>query len=596
MPDNAANPLLHLPFRVPFDEIRAEHVQPAVSELLGTARAGIDALAAGPAPRTFNNTLSALDTITEPLDEAMAVVRHLESVATYPELRAAYNAVQPEVSAFYSGIPMHAGLWRALQSYAGTDEARTLTGTHLRFLTKTIDSFRRHGAELDAEGKARLEALDIELSTLTTKFAENVLDATNAFELIIPNESGLMGLPPSAVDAARESAAGKGIEGWRFTLQAPSYIPVMMYLDDAGIRERMYHGYSTRASVEPHDNRPLLGRILELRRAKADLLGFRNRELLEFRRSLEGPAAPELQPWDVAYYAEKQRAALYNFDEEALRPYFPLERVVDGLFEIAHRLYGIRVSDQAGVPVWDPQVHYYAVYDGADRFIGGFYADWYPRENKRGGAWMDAIMTGYPTAGGFRPHLGLICGNLTPPLAGKPALLTHQEVTTIFHEFGHLLHHLLSRVDVRCLPRSWKTGAGTASRWTCSRVTTRPAIRFRKSCSAIWCAPGIFAARTARCASLVSGSWIWRCTSPTRPSATGTSSPTRAACCNVFRRLRCRRITPWWPASRTCSRAPSATAPATTRTSGPRCWTRMPSRCSARAASSARRWARSSAT
>jgi oligopeptidase A len=488
------NPLLNLPFRIPFDQIRAEHVRPAVAELLRDARQRIDALAADPQARTFDNTLTALDAITEPLDEALAVVRHLESVATYPELREVYNALQPEVSAFYSGIPLHAGLWQAIRSYAATDEARALGGPRRRFLTKTIDTFRRHGADLDPQSKARLEAIDIELATVTTKFSQNVLDSTNAFELVIADEAALAGLPPSAVAAARASAEQKGLAGWRFTLQAPSYTPLMTYLDDAAIRRKMYRAYAIRASHGEHDNRQLLSRILELRRAKADLLGFRNfadlvlhdrmahtgqraleflqdlkrkteaqfarenRDLLEFRRSLEGPEAPALQPWDVAYYAEKQRAALYDFDEEELRPYFPLERVVEGLFQIVQRLYGIRVAEEPGVPVWDPQVRYYAVHDRDGGFIGGFYADWYPRENKRGGAWMDALITGYPSPNGLKPHLGLICGNLTPPLADRPALLTHYEVTTIFHEFGHLLHHLLSRVEIRSL-------AGTSVAW-----------------------------------------------------------------------------------------------------------------------------------
>jgi len=495
MPDTLQeNPLLSLPFQVPFDRIRAEHVEPAMKELLRHARQRIDALAADPEPRTFDNTLDALDRITEPLDEAMAVVRHLESVATYPALRSAYNAVQPEVSAFYSGIPLHAGLWKAVQSYSTMAEAGELSGTRRRFLIKTVDSFRRHGADLDPAGKARLEAIDIELATVTTKFSENVLDATNAFALIISDESGLAGLPPSAISAARESAVQKGLPGWRFTLQAPSYTPVMTYLDDAGTRRQMYHAYAVRSSSGRYDNRAVLRRILELRRAKAELLGFRNfadfvlhdrmahsgeraeaflkdlkrkterqfirenNELLQFRRTLEGPDAPELQPWDVGYYAEKQRLALYDFDEEALRPYFPLERVVDGLFEITRRLYGIRVAAEPGVPVWDPQVRYFAVYSREEHFLGGFYADWYPRENKRGGAWMDALMTGCPGPGNRKPHLGLICGNLTPPLADRPALLTHREVATIFHEFGHLLHHLLSRVEVRSL-------AGTNVAW-----------------------------------------------------------------------------------------------------------------------------------
>jgi oligopeptidase A len=488
------NPLLNLSFRIPFHQIRAEHVQPAIAELLRDARQRIDALADDPQPRTFENTMTALDVTTEPLDEAMSVVRHLESVATYPELREVYNAVEPEVSAFYSGIPLHAELWQAIRSYAANGEAALLAGPRRRFLTKTIDTFRRHGADLNPEGKARLEAIDIELATVTTKFSQNVLDATNAFELVVTDEAGLAGLPPSAMALARASAEQKGMIGWRFTLQAPSYTPVMMYLDDAAMRQKMYRAYAVRASQGEYDNRALLSRILELRRAKAELLGFRNfadlvlhdrmahtgeraeqflqdlkgktaaqfarenRDLLEFRRSLEGGDAPELQPWDVAYYAEKQRAALYDFDEEELRPYFALDRVVEGLFHIVRRLYGIRVAEERGVSVWDPQVRYYGVHDRDGTFIGGFYADWYPRENKRGGAWMDALITGYPEPNGFKPHLGLICGNLTPPLADRPALLTHYEVTTIFHEFGHLLHHLLSRVEIRSM-------AGTSVAW-----------------------------------------------------------------------------------------------------------------------------------
>jgi oligopeptidase A len=488
------NPLLAMGFRIPFDTIQATHVEPAIAHLLAGARARLAAIAAEPGGRSYQNTLGALDEMTEPLDRALAVVRHLESVATYPELRAAFNAVQPEASAFYTGIPLDAGLWNGVKTFAGTAEAAGLTGERRRFLHKTIDTFRRHGADLDAAGKSRLEQIDVELTKLTTKFSENVLDSTNAFELVLTNEGDLAGLPPSARDAARESAARKKLEGWRFTLQAPDYTAVMTYLDQASIRSHVYQAFSVRATTGERDNRPIVTRILELRREKANLLGYgdfadlvledrmahkgaravafledlkrkteprfhqENRELLEFRRQTEGADAPELEPWDVAYYAEKQRAALYSFDEEALRPYFPMERVVAGLFDLVNRLYGIHVIEQPGVPVWDPQVRCYEVRDENDASLGGFYADWYPRENKRGGAWMDSLITGGPAPDGFQPHLGLICGNLTAPVGSKPAMLTHREVETIFHEFGHLLHHLLSRVEVRSL-------AGTNVAW-----------------------------------------------------------------------------------------------------------------------------------
>jgi oligopeptidase A len=488
------NPLLTPRFRIPFDRIRSEHVEPAAAELLRDARERLESMAAVEGPRTFDNTMRALDTLTEPLDYAMSVVRHLESVATYPELRAAFNAVQPEVSAFYSGIPLHEGIWSSLKQFAATPEGSNLTGPHRRFLVKTMDGFRRHGADLDPAGKKRLEEIDVELSTLTTKYSENVLDSTNAFEFVMEDEAQLAGLPPSARESARESAKRKNREGWRFTLQAPDYTAVMTYLDDASTRRQFYEAYSVRATQGEHDNRQIIARILDLRRERARLLGFanfadlvledrmahtgaralgfledlktkteprfheENRELLEFRRSMEGPGAPELSPWDVSYYSEKQRAALYSFDEEALREYFPLARVMEGLWTLVNHLYGIRVTEEANVPVWDEHVKFYNIHDEDGAYLGGFYADWYPRENKRGGAWMDGLLTGGPTTDGFKPHLGLICGNLTPPIGDKPALLTHREVETIFHEFGHLLHHLLSRVEIRSM-------AGTSVAW-----------------------------------------------------------------------------------------------------------------------------------
>ena len=480
------NPLVEIRFRIPFDQIRAEHVEPAIDELLADAGARLEALASAGGPRTFDNTMRALDRMTERLDVAMSVVRHLEGVTTTPELRAAYNAVQPRVSAFYSSIPLHAGLWKAIKASGETEQARALAGPRRRFLEKTIESFRRHGADLDAAGKKRLEEIDVELATCTMKFSENVLDSTNAFELAITDPGQLAGLPETARAAARQRAEEKGQPGWRFTLQAPSYVPLMTYLDDAGIRERVYRAYNARAASGVHDNRELVRRILELRREKTLLLGcddfadfvlwdrmaksgeraarflddlhartddaFRreNRELTAFRRELEGPDAPPLKPWDVARYAEKLRQALYDFDAEALRPYFPLSRVIEGLFATCSRVFGIRVVETPGVPAWDAAVRCFEIRDASTaELLGAFYTDFHPRENKRGGAWMDFLITGGPGPDGHEPHLGLICGNLTPPVGNRPALLTHEEVETIFHEFGHLLHHCLSRAELR---------------------------------------------------------------------------------------------------------------------------------------------------
>jgi len=491
MPEqNTDNPLLVERLPIPFDAVKAEHVQPAVAILLEEMRKRMDALGRPELPRTYEAVLLGLDHMSEPLDYAMSIVRHLEAVVTTPELRAAYNAVQEPVSAFYSSIALDANLWAAVKAVNASEEARLLKGVDSRYLQKTVSGFRRAGADLDAPGKKRLQELDVALTKATTKFSENVLDATNAFELLITDERKLAGLPDVARSAARESARSKGQEGWRLTLQAPSYIAAMTYLDDRDIRRHLWEASNSRGSTGKYDNRALVGEILYLRRCKAELLGYsdfsdlvleermaqngrraqefvadlrqktlpffdrENRSLREFAKGL---GYEELHPWDVSYVAEKQRLLLYDFDEEALRPYFELERVVAGMFEIFSRVLGIRVIEEPGVPGWDPAVKYYRVEDTpTGKFLGGFYTDWFPRENKRGGAWMDAFVTGNPDV--CRPHFGSICGNLTPPVEGKPSLLTHREVETVFHEFGHLLHHTVSRVPVRTL-------AGTNVPW-----------------------------------------------------------------------------------------------------------------------------------
>ncbi|MFN0105728.1 MAG: M3 family metallopeptidase [Bryobacteraceae bacterium] len=484
-----SNPLLSIPFAIPFDRIRAEHVEPGILQLIAEARERIDAIASLSDARTYENTMYALDHATEPLDVAFGVVRHLESVATYPELREAYNKAQGPASEFYSSIRLHSGLWKALKEYAATAEAQALTGVRARHLKKTLEAFRLSGADLDAAGKKRWSEIDIELTQLTTKFSENVLDATNAFELVIGDEARLAGLPPSAVAAARQDAEQKGLSGWRFTLQQPSYTAVLTYMDDRSVREALYRAYSTRAASGKYDNRENILKILALRQEKAKLLGFQHFAdlVLVDRMAKTGAAAErflndlkektdaffarendqlrefagglELEPWDVSYYSEKQRVALYDFDEEELRPYFGLSSVLTGMFALTGRLFGIRVTERQGVAAWDKDVRFFDIFDSSsDAHAASFYVDMHPRENKRGGAWMDAFLTGTPGASGVTPHLGLMCGNLTPPISPQPALLTHRDVETLFHEFGHLLHHSLTRVPVRDL-------AGTSVPW-----------------------------------------------------------------------------------------------------------------------------------
>lgn len=478
------NPLLDIAVDPPFDRTRPEHVRPAIDALIARARARIDALCALEGPRTFENTLRALDESTRELEWAMSVIGHLEAVMNEPALRDAYNDVQPKVSEFYSKIPLDDRLWTAVSDYAKSDEAKALTGAEKRFLEKTLDGFRRQGAELPPEGKKRLAEIAARLSELTTRFSQNVLDSHAGFDLVIADEARLAGLPPSALAMAKESARAKGLSGFRFTLQAPSYLAVLTYADDAALRETLWRAYNTSATREPFDNQPLLGEILSLRREQARLLGFADfsdyvladrmakngataarfvadlhqrtipffererRALQDFRHEIEGPEAPSLAPWDIAYDAEKMRLARYAFDEEMLRPYFEANAVVRGMFEVIERVYGVSVRRREGVSLYHRDVEAYSIFDSAsgERELCRFTIDLYPRENKRDGAWMSGVLSSLPSEG---PQVGLFCANVTPASAERPSLLTFREVETLFHEFGHLLHHALSTVAIR---------------------------------------------------------------------------------------------------------------------------------------------------
>jgi oligopeptidase A len=491
---DADNPLLSGEAPFPFDRVTPEHVVPAVREALSRAQAELDALVALPGPRTYENTVHALEEIGERMGHVVRPVSHLNSVISSPELRQAYETVLPEVSAFFARIPLNAELWSAVKAYAETDEARALAGVRRRHLDKVVRSFERAGADLPPEQKTRIEALRVEMSRVTTEFANHVLDSTNAWELVLADEAELQGLPESARAQARAAAQAKDVDGWRFTLQLPSFQPFMQYSARRDLRQRMYQAYVNRASSGEHDNRPLVRRILELRRELARILGFRDyadlaleesmagsgdrafafeQDLTErtrpvWRREIEQLEAfaraelglDALEPWDVSYAMERLRLARYDLDAEALRPYFPMDRVLQGLFGLTERLFGVRVRPRENSAVWHPEVAFYDVIDEGGTLLGSFYTDWFPRESKRGGAWMNGLRVGGPRPDGWEPHLALMVGNLSPPEGGRPALLTHREVQTVFHEFGHLLHHLLSRVEVPALggtrvPSDW---------------------------------------------------------------------------------------------------------------------------------------------
>lgn len=489
----AVNAFLDPSFHIRWSQLQPESVAPGISTALEGAQAAIDSIARlDPGALTFENTFLALERATEALTVAWGKVTHLQAVADGPALREAHNAMLPKVTAFYAGIPLNAALWSRLKAFANSPAAAKVEGVRRRFLEETVRDFTQAGADLPAGQRARLEALQGELAQLTQKYSENVLDATNAWQLVVPPdaEARLAGLPAHAKAAARRSAEGKGLAGWRFTLHMPSLEPLLTYATDEALRREVWTASAAVGAQAPHDNTALIRRILELRSEKAALLGKphfadltlerrmarsgeqalaftarmqqhasaafsrENRELEEFKARQTGRPVGPLAPWDVGFWAEKLRQEKYAFDAETLRPYLPMTAVIAGLFEIAGRVFGLRVKEisDGSAEVWHPEVRFYEVADREGRHVGSFYADWHPRESKRGGAWMNYLITGGPRSDGSRaPHLGLICGNMTPPADGRPALLNHREVETIFHEFGHLLHHLLGEVEVKSL-------------------------------------------------------------------------------------------------------------------------------------------------
>jgi oligopeptidase A len=505
------NPFLDHAFHIRWSQLVPDAIEPDIAAALEQAQAAIDALAApvgNNEPLTAENTLLALEQVTETLDLAWARVEHLDSVRSNDAQRQAYNRMLPAVSEFYARIPLNEGLWKRIEAYSRSQDAAKLTGARKRLLDETLADFRQNGADLPAEKKQRLEVVQAELARLTQKYSENILDSTNAWEMIVKDESRLAGLPPTVKATLRGEAEARGLGSddrpvWRVTLKAPSFVPVLTYADDESLRREVWEGSTTIGYGGQYDNTELIWKILDLRHEKATLLGKEHfadhvlerrmaregetamqfvaelhgktkpafereiRELEQFRAQQTSAAAEAFEPWDLTYWAEKRRKAKYAFDDEDLRPYFPIDGVLDGLFRIAEKLFHLKIRTRdsvyaepgspapEGIEVWHPDVKFYELYDaGTNEHLGSFYADWHPRDEKRAGAWMNYLRTGAPPGVDRperKPHLGLICGNLTPSSGGTPALLTHHEVQTVFHEFGHLLHHLLGDVEIKSL-------------------------------------------------------------------------------------------------------------------------------------------------
>jgi oligopeptidase A len=479
------NPLLDFSGMPRFRDIRPEHVKPALDSLLAENRRRREELLKQPV-YTWENFAQPLEDMSERLARLWSPVSHLNAVMNNEALRAAYNENLPRLSEYYTEMAQDERLYAAYRQIAGAGEFSALSQPQKKILENTLRDFRLAGAELPADKKNRFKEIQKELSGLSSQFSDNALDATDAWELIITDQADLAGLPESAVAMARQSAREKKRDGWRLSLEAPSYIAVLTYADKRDLRRQMYEAYVTRASDQgPHagkwDNGPLIRRILALRAEAAALLGFAHYadyalqtrmartvpQVTNFLNDLGARAKPaarqdldevrafareqhgvqDLQTWDIPYYSEKLRQARYAISQEELRPYFPETRVIPGMFEVVQRLYGLKIREIRDVDVWHADAHVYEIEDERGTVRGRFYLDLYARANKRGGAWMDDCIPRKRLVDGVQVPVAYLTCNFTPPVDGQPALLTHEEVETLFHEFGHGLHHMLTLID-----------------------------------------------------------------------------------------------------------------------------------------------------
>ena len=507
------NPLLDFSGLPRFSAVKPEHVGPAVDLLLADCRATVARLTDAGTPATWQEFVEPLDDANERLSRAWGIVGHLHGVLDSPPLREAYNASQPKVVQYWTELGHNEALFAKYKALRAGEEYARLDAARRRIVDNELRDFRLSGAELPADKKQRFAKISEELASLATRFSENVLDATNAFALHVRERDELAGIPEDVLDAARAAAERDGKPGWKLTLQAPSYIPVLQYCENRALRELLYHAYSTRASDQfadalaaaerysaqhgaasgqtnlasdakeragKWDNTPLIARILELRKEAAGLLGYAShaevslvpkmaespREVLAFLNDLAEKSLPfarrdfaelrefaaaelgltELTAWDVAFVSEKLRKSRYAYSEQEVKQYFPEPKVLEGMFRVVETLYGVRIAPDTA-ETWHPDVRFFRISDASGTLVGQFYLDLYARETKRGGAWMDDAMARRRKGTMLqRPVAYLVC-NFPGPLNGKPALFTHDDVLTLFHEFGHGLHHLLTRVD-----------------------------------------------------------------------------------------------------------------------------------------------------
>ncbi len=479
------NPLLGFDNLPEFSSIRPQHVVPAIDALIEDCRRAVAEVTAS-GELSWDTVVAPLEERDDRLNRAWSPVSHLHSVADNPQLRAAYNACLPKLSEYATEVGQNEALFKKFKALKEDPAFNQLDAAQQRVVSNALRDFRLAGVALSKKEKARFKEISKRLSELASKFEENVLDATQAWKKHFTDASALSGLPASALGVASSIAEREGLDGWVINLEFPSYIAVMTYADDEALRREVYEAYATRASDRgPHagewDNGKLMNEILALRTEKAALLGFANfselslvrkmapgcEEVLSFIRDLAAKAKPvaekelkeleafanetdaksKLNAWDIAYYAEKLKKKKFSVSQEELRPYFAAPEVVNGLFEVAGRLYGMGFSPVEGVDTWHPEVRFFEIHDENGELRGSFYLDLFARPGKRGGAWMDECRVRRRGLDGLQTPVAYLTCNFTPPVGKEPSLLTHDEVVTLFHEFGHGLHHMLTRVD-----------------------------------------------------------------------------------------------------------------------------------------------------
>ncbi|WP_323964353.1 oligopeptidase A [Aeromonas hydrophila] len=482
------NPLLTMDSLPPFSQIQPDQVQPAVTQAIADCKQKISDVLAQRDPHTWDSLIAPLEEVNDRLARIWSPVSHLNSVLNSEALRAAHDACLPLLSEFQTYVGQHEGLYQAYRELAESDDFPLLSGAQRKEIQNTLRDFRLSGIGLPAEAQQRYGEIQARLSELASRFSNNVLDATQGWSKLVTDEAELAGLPQSAQAAARQLAELKGKEGWLFTLDIPSYLPVMMYADNRALRAELYEAFTTRASDQgPNagkwDNSAIMTELLALRRELAQLLGFANyaelslatkmadkpEQVVNFLTDLAAKSLPqgkaeleeirafaaeqhgqgELAAWDLAYYAEKLKQHKFSISDEQLRPYFPASKVVKGLFEVVKRVFGMKVRERLGIDTWHPDVRFYDIFDAEDELRGSFYLDLYAREHKQGGAWMDVCLgRRYRQDGSLQRPVAYLTCNFNGPVDGKPALFTHNEVVTLFHEFGHGIHHMLTRIDV----------------------------------------------------------------------------------------------------------------------------------------------------